>query len=93
MLASIASLKIAVTVVPVATPVAPLAGVTLLTVGGVVSADAMFTVRLTAVDVAVLPAASYALAVQLCVPLSLLVNAQAYVYGLAVAVPFNTPPS
>jgi hypothetical protein len=36
--ASIASLKVAVTAVVTATPVAPLLGVTLLTVGGVVSA-------------------------------------------------------
>jgi len=34
----IASLKVAVTVVAVETPVVPLAGVTLITVGGVVSA-------------------------------------------------------
>ena len=36
----IASLNVAVTLAPVATPVAPLAGVTELTVGGVVSAPA-----------------------------------------------------
>ena len=36
-----------------------------------------FTVRLTGADRLVFPAASYALAVQLCVPLLALVNAQA----------------
>ena len=39
--AVIDSLNVAVTVVAVLTPVAPLAGVTLVTVGGVVSCDGM----------------------------------------------------
>jgi hypothetical protein len=40
-------------------------------------AEPTLTVRLTAAEVAVLPAASYAFAVQLCVPLLALVKVQA----------------
>ena len=46
----------------------PEPGLVIDTAGGVVSAVAMQTVRLTAAEVAAFPAASYAFAVQLCVP-------------------------
>jgi hypothetical protein len=49
--------------------VAPLAGLITLTVGGVVSAGgALETVTVTVAEVAVLPAASHAWAVSVCVP-------------------------
>ena len=46
--------------------VAPLAGLVIWTVGGVVSGTELFTVTVTAVEVAVLPAASRATAVSVC---------------------------
>src|SRR5207253_1723480 len=49
--------------------VAPAAGAVIDTVGGVVSGTELVTVTLTAAAVAVLPAASRATAVTLCVPL------------------------
>src|SRR5882724_8653203 len=59
------SAALAVTVM-VPLTVAPVAGAVMLTVGGVVSFD---TVTVTAAAVAVLPAASRATAVSVCVPL------------------------
>jgi hypothetical protein len=58
--------------------VVPDAGLVIETVGAVVSVvAATFTVRLTAVDVLLFPAASNAFAVQLWLPLTLLVTLQA----------------
>jgi hypothetical protein len=62
-------------------------GLVIETVGGVVSAVLILTVKLTTLEVELLPAASYALAVQLCVPLSALVNVQEYVYDEVASVP------
>ena len=59
------------------------------TVGSVVSAVGMLTVRLTAVETLLLLAASYALAVQLCVPLFALSKVQANVYGEVGAVLYD----
>jgi hypothetical protein len=58
-LAVIASLKVAVTAVVVAIPVAPLAGLTLLTVGGVVSAAAAVVKDHVKVAARALPAKSF----------------------------------
>ena len=55
--------------------VAPPAGAVIDTVGGVVSG--LFTVTVTVVDVVVLPAASRATAVSVCVPLATVVVFQA----------------
>ena len=57
---SIASEKVAVTVVPTATPVAPARGVTELTVGGVVSGGAVVVKVHVAADASPLPARSCA---------------------------------
>ncbi len=55
---SIASLKVAVTVVPVLTPVAPLAGDVEVTVGGVVSAAAVVVKDQVTLLASALPATS-----------------------------------
>ena len=54
--------------------------------GGVVP-ELILTVKLATLEVELLPAASYALAVQLCVPLSALVNVHEYVYDEVASVP------
>src|SRR6185503_19906545 len=62
--------------------VAPLAGAVMLTVGAVVSFE---TVTVTAAAVAVLPAASRATAVSVCVPLLAAVVSQETAYGVVVS--------
>src|SRR5262245_38591989 len=66
--------------------VAPLAGEVIDTVGGVVSGGgALFTVTLTAAEVRVLPAASGAMAVSVCVPLALPAVLHETEYGALVS--------
>ena len=65
--------------------VAPLAGLVIWTVGGVVSGTELFTVTVTAVAVAVLPAASRATAVSVCELLVAVVVFQDTEYGVAVS--------
>jgi hypothetical protein len=61
-----------------------------LTVGAITSID---TVRFTALEIPTFPAASYALAVQLCVPLSEPVIDHECEYGEVVSVLFRVAPS
>src|SRR5439155_23091416 len=64
--------------------VAPAAGAVIDTAGGVVSGTGLFTVTLTAAEVAVLPAASRATAVKLWLPFALKAAFQETEYGAVV---------
>jgi hypothetical protein len=73
---------------------APLAGAVTLTAGGVVSGGgALETVTVTVADVAVLPAASHAWAVSVCVPFATVVLFQEAVYGAEVSAAPRAVPS
>src|SRR5439155_11711474 len=73
--------------------VAPVAGAVIDTAGGVVSGTGLFTVTLTAAEVAALPAASRATAVTLCAPLLVVVVFQEIEYGATVSSTPRSAPS
>jgi hypothetical protein len=64
---------------------APFAGAVIETVGGVASGAPLFTVTVTLALVVEFPAASFAMAVNVCAPFEVVVVFQDVVYGVAVS--------
>src|SRR5205823_1235260 len=87
------SLVVAVTVAAVPDTVAPFVGAVIETTGGVVSGTVLETVTVTVADVAVLPAASRATAVNVCVPFDAAVVSHVMEYGAVVASAPRSMPS